>query len=141
MNIKYIFLVDHFTYVLKCKRKCPKTLGSLNGEVYEDFLASHYNYLQYAYFKSKCIFLSHPVTKCIWWQFGEYFLLIFNYRGTTSCSMPGSCKLSIIASWWWKHVGKYEVLPSSSKSPRWFLYSKRGKYLYTSIFLKLIFFQ
>lgn len=73
MNIKYIFLVDHFTYVLKCKRKCPKTLGSLNGEVYEDFLASHYNYLQYAYFKSKCIFLGHPVTKCIWWQFGEYF--------------------------------------------------------------------
>lgn len=42
---------NHFTFVLKCKRRCKQKLGSLNGAVYEDLLASHYDYLQYAYFK------------------------------------------------------------------------------------------
>ncbi|XP_060516352.1 prolyl 3-hydroxylase 1-like isoform X2 [Cylas formicarius] len=42
---------NHFTFVLKCKRNCSKILGNVNGQVYDDLFASHYNYLQYAYFK------------------------------------------------------------------------------------------
>ncbi|XP_066247278.1 prolyl 3-hydroxylase 1-like [Euwallacea similis] len=44
-------IANHFTYVLKCKRNCTKNLGSLNGEYYDDLLVSHYDYLQYSYFK------------------------------------------------------------------------------------------
>ncbi|KAG5864635.1 Prolyl 3-hydroxylase 1, partial [Gonioctena quinquepunctata] len=41
----------HFTVCLKCKQKCRKELSSLNGEIHDDLLPSHYHYLQYAYFK------------------------------------------------------------------------------------------
>ncbi|CAG9759258.1 unnamed protein product [Ceutorhynchus assimilis] len=44
-------MANHFTYVLRCKQRCKRRLGSLNGEMYDDLLASHYHYLQYAYFK------------------------------------------------------------------------------------------
>ncbi|KAL1492863.1 hypothetical protein ABEB36_011041 [Hypothenemus hampei] len=44
-------IANHFTYVLRCKRTCKKKLSSLNGEIHEDLFASHYDYLQYAYFK------------------------------------------------------------------------------------------
>ncbi|XP_050314394.1 prolyl 3-hydroxylase 1-like [Anthonomus grandis grandis] len=44
-------IANHFSFVLKCKRKCASLLGTLNGEKYDDLLASHYHYLQYAYFK------------------------------------------------------------------------------------------
>ncbi|CAH1103258.1 unnamed protein product [Psylliodes chrysocephalus] len=43
---------NHFTVCLKCKQKCRKTLGSLNGEIHDDLLPSHYHYLQYAYYKT-----------------------------------------------------------------------------------------
>ncbi|KAJ8930442.1 hypothetical protein NQ314_016769 [Rhamnusium bicolor] len=41
----------HFAFCLKCKQKCKKRLGSLNGEIHEDLLPSHYHYLQFIYFK------------------------------------------------------------------------------------------
>lgn len=44
---------NHFTYSLNCKRKCSQKLSSLNGEIYPDLVASHYHYLQFAYFKLK----------------------------------------------------------------------------------------
>ncbi|KRT79626.1 hypothetical protein AMK59_7679 [Oryctes borbonicus] len=44
-------IANHFTYCLKCKRKCRNKLSSLNGEKHEDLLPSHYHYLQYAYYK------------------------------------------------------------------------------------------
>lgn len=55
LPIQYLtqLLPDHFTMVLKCKLGCVEKLGNLNGEKHEDLLASHYHYLQYAYFKSK----------------------------------------------------------------------------------------
>ncbi|CAH1153591.1 unnamed protein product [Phaedon cochleariae] len=43
---------NHFTVSLKCKQKCRTRLGSLNGEIHDDLLPSHYHYLQYAYFKA-----------------------------------------------------------------------------------------
>ncbi|XP_018335670.1 prolyl 3-hydroxylase 1-like [Agrilus planipennis] len=46
-------IANHFTFVLKCKRECKNTLNSLNGEKQDDFLPSHYDYLQYSYFKEK----------------------------------------------------------------------------------------
>ncbi|KAH1022924.1 prolyl 3-hydroxylase 2 isoform X1 [Dendroctonus ponderosae] len=49
-------IANHFTYVLKCKQGCKKKLGSLNGEIHADLLASHYNYLQYAYFKKRNLY-------------------------------------------------------------------------------------
>ncbi|PNF23098.1 hypothetical protein B7P43_G09122, partial [Cryptotermes secundus] len=44
-------IANHFTYCLKCKRRCPDKLNSLNGEKHQDLLASHYHFLQYAYYK------------------------------------------------------------------------------------------
>ncbi|KAL3282722.1 hypothetical protein HHI36_005893 [Cryptolaemus montrouzieri] len=44
-------IANHFTYCLKCKSRCYSKLNSINGEKYEDLLPSHYNYLQFAYYK------------------------------------------------------------------------------------------
>ncbi|XP_069694101.1 cartilage-associated protein-like isoform X2 [Periplaneta americana] len=44
-------IANHFTYCLKCKRRCPDKLKSLNGEEHHDLLPSHYHFLQYAYYK------------------------------------------------------------------------------------------
>ncbi|XP_031334109.1 prolyl 3-hydroxylase 1-like isoform X1 [Photinus pyralis] len=44
-------IANHYTFSLKCKRKCPIKLNNLNGQYHEDLLPSHYHYLQYAYFK------------------------------------------------------------------------------------------
>jgi hypothetical protein len=51
----YIVFADHFTYSLKCKRRCPDKLNSLNGEKHEDLLPSHYHFLQYAYYKGRIL--------------------------------------------------------------------------------------
>lgn len=48
---KKIVILDHFTVVLKCKQKCQEKVSSLNGDIHKDLLPSHYNYLQFAYFK------------------------------------------------------------------------------------------
>nr|XP_022901177.1 prolyl 3-hydroxylase 1-like [Onthophagus taurus] len=45
-------IANHFAYSLRCKRRCPEQLSSLNGEKYDDLYPSHYHYLQYAYFKT-----------------------------------------------------------------------------------------
>ncbi|KAK2589188.1 hypothetical protein KPH14_002002 [Odynerus spinipes] len=42
---------NHFAYCLKCKRSCSRYLNYVNGENRDDLLRSHYNYLQYAYYK------------------------------------------------------------------------------------------
>lgn len=42
---------NHFTYCLKCKLRCADKINSLNGERHDDLLASHYHFLQYAYYK------------------------------------------------------------------------------------------
>lgn len=45
-------IANHYTFSLKCKRKCPLKLNNLNGQYHEDLLPSHYHYLQYVYFKN-----------------------------------------------------------------------------------------
>ncbi|XP_011879110.1 PREDICTED: synaptonemal complex protein SC65-like isoform X2 [Vollenhovia emeryi] len=44
-------IANHFTYCLKCKRGCSLALNNVNGNFQNDLLRSHYNYLQFAYYK------------------------------------------------------------------------------------------
>ncbi|XP_063981064.1 cartilage-associated protein-like isoform X2 [Diachasmimorpha longicaudata] len=44
-------IANHFTYCLKCKRLCSQLLNNFNGDYQKDLLPSHYNYLQFAYYK------------------------------------------------------------------------------------------
>lgn len=53
------FLSDHYIQVLSCKQNCVTELAShpSREKPFEDFLPSHYNYLQFAYYNSKAAFL------------------------------------------------------------------------------------
>nr|XP_012234724.1 PREDICTED: prolyl 3-hydroxylase 2-like isoform X1 [Linepithema humile] len=42
---------NHFAFCLKCKRGCSLALNNVNGNFRGDLLRSHYNYLQFAYYK------------------------------------------------------------------------------------------
>ncbi|XP_014480867.1 PREDICTED: prolyl 3-hydroxylase 1-like isoform X2 [Dinoponera quadriceps] len=44
-------VANHFAFCLKCKRGCSLGLNSVNGEYRSNLLSSHYNYLQFAYYK------------------------------------------------------------------------------------------
>lgn len=44
-------VANHFTFCLKCKRGCSLKLNNVNGNFQSDLLRSHYNYLQFAYYK------------------------------------------------------------------------------------------
>ncbi|XP_076177927.1 prolyl 3-hydroxylase 1 isoform X2 [Ptiloglossa arizonensis] len=44
-------IANHFTYCLKCKRSCSMHLNNINGNDQKDILWSHYNYLQFSYYK------------------------------------------------------------------------------------------
>ncbi|XP_034172904.2 prolyl 3-hydroxylase 2 isoform X1 [Osmia lignaria lignaria] len=44
-------IANHFAYCLKCKRVCSQVLNSINGNYHRDMLKSHYNYLQFSYYK------------------------------------------------------------------------------------------
>lgn len=44
-------IANHFTFCLKCKRGCSLSLHNVNGNFKADLLRSHYNYLQFAYYK------------------------------------------------------------------------------------------
>ncbi|XP_031839217.2 prolyl 3-hydroxylase 1 isoform X1 [Nomia melanderi] len=44
-------IANHFTYCLKCKRSCSHQLNNVNGDYRSDMLKSHYNYLQFSYYK------------------------------------------------------------------------------------------
>uniref|UniRef100_A0A6J0UUQ0 procollagen-proline 3-dioxygenase n=1 Tax=Pogona vitticeps TaxID=103695 RepID=A0A6J0UUQ0_9SAUR len=50
----YQAIVDHYTQVLSCKQGCATELASQAGrdKPIEDFLPSHFNYLQFAYYNS-----------------------------------------------------------------------------------------
>ncbi|XP_068220320.1 prolyl 3-hydroxylase 1-like isoform X2 [Palaemon carinicauda] len=44
-------IANHYTYTLRCKRRCGWELGNLYGEPIENFYASYFNYLQYSYYQ------------------------------------------------------------------------------------------
>ncbi|XP_029178230.1 prolyl 3-hydroxylase 1-like [Nylanderia fulva] len=44
-------IANHFAFCLKCKRGCSLALNNVNGKFQADLLRSHYNYLQFAYYK------------------------------------------------------------------------------------------
>ena len=50
-----ISVSDHYISTLHCKQACPKKLDYVSGEFKDDYLAEHYNYLQYAYYKGKLL--------------------------------------------------------------------------------------
>ncbi|XP_066983028.1 prolyl 3-hydroxylase 1-like [Macrobrachium rosenbergii] len=43
-------IANHYTYTLRCKRRCAWELSNLYGEPIDNFYASYYNYLQYSYY-------------------------------------------------------------------------------------------
>ncbi|KAL6418971.1 hypothetical protein ACFW04_011663 [Cataglyphis niger] len=44
-------IANHFAFCLKCKRGCSLAMNNVNGNFLADLLRSHYNYLQFAYYK------------------------------------------------------------------------------------------
>uniref|UniRef100_A0A914VDP6 Fe2OG dioxygenase domain-containing protein n=1 Tax=Plectus sambesii TaxID=2011161 RepID=A0A914VDP6_9BILA len=48
----FVFIASMHAAVLRCIRDCPKTLDRIRGKYLNDFLPSHYNYLQFAYWKA-----------------------------------------------------------------------------------------
>lgn len=44
-------IANHFAYCLKCKRACSRMLNNVNGDYRRDMLRSHYDYLQFSYYK------------------------------------------------------------------------------------------
>lgn len=48
---------DHYMQVLNCKQHCSLELASTAGrdKPFEDFLPSHFNYLQFSYYNSECL--------------------------------------------------------------------------------------
>ncbi|CAL4059374.1 unnamed protein product, partial [Meganyctiphanes norvegica] len=48
-------VANHYTVILRCKSKCEKKLANLYGSPIENFLASYFNFLQYAYFQDENI--------------------------------------------------------------------------------------
>lgn len=46
-------IANHFTFTLRCKRRCFWQLSDLYGEIDDTFLASHFDYLQYSYFQKE----------------------------------------------------------------------------------------
>ncbi|XP_028045555.1 prolyl 3-hydroxylase 2 isoform X2 [Monomorium pharaonis] len=44
-------IANHFTFCLKCKRGCSLALNNINGNFQSDLFRSHFNYLQFAYYK------------------------------------------------------------------------------------------
>ncbi|MEQ2175643.1 Prolyl 3-hydroxylase 1, partial [Goodea atripinnis] len=48
-------MTDHYMQVLNCKQHCPVELASTAGREgpFEDFLPSHFNYLQFSYYNSE----------------------------------------------------------------------------------------
>ncbi|XP_072308117.1 prolyl 3-hydroxylase 1 [Eucyclogobius newberryi] len=48
-------MTDHYTQVLNCKQRCSVELSSNAGmeKPFEDFLPSHFNYLQFSYYNSE----------------------------------------------------------------------------------------
>ncbi|XP_072521865.1 prolyl 3-hydroxylase 1 [Salminus brasiliensis] len=48
-------ITDHYLHILNCKQNCAMELASTAGrdQPFEDFLASHFNYLQFSYYNSE----------------------------------------------------------------------------------------
>lgn len=48
-------LSDHYMQILNCKQSCSVELASTAGKdkPFEDFLPSHFNYLQFSYYNSE----------------------------------------------------------------------------------------
>ncbi|XP_047491315.1 cartilage-associated protein-like [Penaeus chinensis] len=44
-------IANQYTYTIRCKRRCNRAHGNLMGETIQNFLASYFNYLQFAYYK------------------------------------------------------------------------------------------
>ncbi|KAK8744335.1 hypothetical protein OTU49_000752, partial [Cherax quadricarinatus] len=44
-------LANHYTFTLRCKRRCTWQLSNLFGEIKDDFFYSYFNYLQYSYYQ------------------------------------------------------------------------------------------
>lgn len=59
---------DHYMQVLSCKQGCVTELASQPGreKPLEDFLPSHFNYLQFAYYNSKQLLAPSSLGRWCW---------------------------------------------------------------------------
>ncbi|ROT72577.1 Prolyl 3-hydroxylase 1 [Penaeus vannamei] len=48
-------VANQYTYTIRCKRRCNRAHGNLLGETIQNFLASYFNYLQFAYYQENNI--------------------------------------------------------------------------------------
>lgn len=50
----FALIADHYLHALNCKQNCAVDLASTAGREtpFEDFLPSHFNYLQFSYYNS-----------------------------------------------------------------------------------------
>uniref|UniRef100_A0A8C8DDN6 procollagen-proline 3-dioxygenase n=1 Tax=Oncorhynchus tshawytscha TaxID=74940 RepID=A0A8C8DDN6_ONCTS len=60
-------MTDHYMQILNCKQKCSVELASTAGKdkPFEDFLPSHFNYLQFSYYNSDICCLSVSDCACL----------------------------------------------------------------------------
>lgn len=48
-----VCVLDHYMQVLSCKQRCAVELASNTDQPFDDFLPSHFNYLQFSYYNRK----------------------------------------------------------------------------------------
>lgn len=46
-------VLDHYMQVLSCKQRCALELASNTDQPFDNFLPSHFNYLQFSYYNSR----------------------------------------------------------------------------------------
>lgn len=69
MSVKNVLTIfplrrsDHYMQVLNCKQHCAVELASHTSrdKPFEDFLPSHFNYLQFSYYNSESLITNHKV--------------------------------------------------------------------------------
>lgn len=125
------FLSDHYVQVLSCKQNCVTELASHPGreKPFEDFLPSHYDYLQFAYYNSKasllflsCFSLSQKQGRQALWPLCFFRLLGFSlglwqepcqvtpeYLVTSHLPRSGT---SSLRSWGRETLGPHPLVPS-----------------------------
>ena len=72
-KIFFFLFADHYISVLQCQFRCEKKLSVLYKEYLPDYVGQHYNYLQYAYYKSKL----SPLIFCFLCLNFVYYLIFF----------------------------------------------------------------
>lgn len=80
--------------VLSCKQRCAVELASYTDQPFDDFLPSHFNYLQFSYYNSKtdaALVLDHLMEKLRHLLFGAHQERTMNRP--SSAPRPSCCSI------------------------------------------------